>query len=239
VASLVVALLSSREAVAQDPHACALGRVYDTSNCCPLRRAVVTINNAETEETDDNGYYAIHIPAGLARVTVTANKGGFNGIDSIPAERDEHHVTHIAPIGLPPLIQSHNQDLRTQLQRQINTLQATRSDALRATATANVQTIHDLLATTRYTNRTVGMSVPVMSIEFRRGIRPTMFGGEPFAYRVPVQRYEVIPTTVQDPFDLNTPQEAQANAESIRLAESLLHSLQPQFATAPTAQRAF
>jgi hypothetical protein len=207
VASLVVALLSSRGAIAQE-HACALGSVYDTSNCCPLRRAIVTINYVETEETDENGYYAIHIPAGLARVTVTANKGGFNGIDSIAVERDEHHVTHIAPIGLPPLIQSHNQDLRTQLQRQINTLQATRSDALRATATENVQTIHDLLATSRYTNRTVAMSVPVISIELRRGIRPTMFGGEPFAYRVPVRRCETIPTTVQEPFDLGTPQEA-------------------------------
>jgi hypothetical protein len=219
---------------------CAFGYVHEAGNVnCPVPRAIVTIDGVESETADERGYYAIRIPEHTNRVIVTARRGDYQAIDSDPAPRSEMgHVTRVADIPLPRLIQATKPVLRAQLQREQAALRTARSGALRASIAESVGSIGQLLASTRYTDQTVVMSVPVVSMECRRVMRPTPSGCVPTWTQVPVRRCELRPFTTRQ-FDVDTPQEAQANAESIRLAESLLHSLRPQMAAVQTGTRAF
>ena len=204
----------------------------------PIPKAVVTIDGVESEETDRRGYYAIRIPGHGSRVTVIAGRGDYQQIDSEPVDRAEH-ITRIGEIALQPLIQTHNPALRDQLHRREAMLRTARSSALIAATTDSIRTIRSLLASARYVDCTYTANVSVASMECRRGLRPTLFGYEPFAYRAPVQRCVWRPVTVRQPFDVDSPQEAQANAEAIRLADQCLQSIRPQIASPVPIQSAY
>jgi hypothetical protein len=233
----ILFLVGSR-ALAQEA-GCALGYVYDLDTNQRLADITVHIVDGQEAKTNADGYYAIPIPPRQNVFPVFAAHRLYVPKHLPGNTRAPGHTTNCEPLGIRQSWRLSHPQLRSELSAAEQELIAARSPELRAVLRDSISTMQAAVAATRYVDRTYATTVPVISLECRRVMRPTLLGYEPVACRVPVRRCETQPVTVREPFDVDTPQEAQANAESIRLADSLLRSLQPQFATIPPAQRAF
>lgn len=232
-----ILFLTCSSALAQEA-ACALGYVYDEDTRLRIPNVTVHIVDGQEAMTNAEGYYAIPIPPNQPTFSVYAVHQLYNPRHLHDTARAAgQHTTNCDPLPLRQSARLSHPQARAALRAAEQELMASRSPEMRSAIRESIRTMQAVLAATRYVDETYAMNVPVRSIELRRGCRPTQLGCRPFIYRALVDRCEQRPITVRVPFDVDTPQEAQANAEEIRVANYFLQRADAQQIAMPSPNR--